>query len=173
MAAVAIGGLSDVNIPELMKQLKGVDAAAAFVQAVTNGNDAAVKEEARKLATKPIAELFDANMMAADIEQKLRANDLQGQLNQRVQKILSEKGLDVSIESISSIATGTQEVATKAQQGVEGFGRGGSTPGAQVKTAFDSALPSVNTLIKRLEFMAGILDMITKKAGLAGGQFRG
>lgn len=173
MAAVATGGLANEWTQGLAEQLKGVDAAQAFVNAVGAGNESAVKEEAQKLAINPVVELFDAMAMANGIEQKLRGQDLAGQLNARIQKILAEKGLDTSIEAISQVAQGTQEVATTAGTSVAGIGTTATASGEQVKASFDAPIASLNVLILRIMELNKMLERTKVLAQEAGGAIGG
>lgn len=176
MAAVALGGLADVNTQQLATQLKGVDAAAAFVQAVTGGNDAAVKEEARKLATQPIIEMFDANVIAGQIEQQLRAQQLKEQLDAKVNAILGEKGLQ-GIQNVTTQVQGAVTTAgtaaTEVTGQVAGVGTSAEATGKQVATAFNAAIAPVDILNERLKLMAGLLDRVGFLAKTAGGGIAG
>lgn len=172
MAAVATGGLANEWTQQLATQLQGVDAAAAFVNAVRTGNNEATMAEARKLALNPIVELFDANAIAGRIEQQLRAQQLQQVLNDKVNALLGERGLQAVqtvTQQVSTAVDVTSQAATTANTSLANIGVSAEQVGGQVGAAFTSATGPINTLNSSFRLMLGLLDQITQKAGVASG----
>ena len=132
MAAVATGGLANEWTQQLAKELQGVDAAQAFVNAVSSGNEGAVKAEAQKLALNPIVELFDANAIVADIERKWQADQLQQKLNDKVNALLGEKGLPAVAavtQQVGQAAVDTGTATAQVTQGAVDMGAGATAAG--------------------------------------------
>lgn len=176
MAAVATGGLANEWTQGLATQLQGVDAAQAFVNAVSTGNNAAAMEEARKLAVNPIVELFDANAIAAGIEQQLRAQQLQQVLNDKVNALLGEKGLPAVAaisQQVGQAATDTGLATGQVQQSTTDMAASAEAAAQKVGAAFAGALPMVDLLNERLKLMAGLIERVNVLAGQAGGSIAG
>ncbi|GIK42449.1 MAG: hypothetical protein BroJett011_62820 [Chloroflexota bacterium] len=178
MAAVAAGGIKDQWAPQLAAQLAGVkdQTAQAFVQAFQQGDDAALKAQAQKLALNPIVELFDANAIANQIEQQLRAQQLQQQLNERVNALLGERGLQAVAgvtQQVGQAVTTTGQAAAQVGADLTGVATSAEGAGNQIGKAFNGALPAVDTLNQRFDLMLGKLSEINKAAGLASGNIAG
>lgn len=172
MAAVATGGLANEWTQQLASQLQGVDAAQAFVNAVAGGNDTAVREEARKLATNPIVELFDANAIAGQIEQQLRAQQLQQLLNDRVNALLGERGLQAVTnvtQQIAGVATDTQTATAGVGETTTQLGATAEVTGERISASFKAAIPQVDLLNDRFRLMAGLIERVNTLAGQAAG----
>lgn len=176
MAAVAAGGIQNEWAPALAQQLTGVkDATAqAFVQAFSTGDDSALKATAQQLALNPIVELFDANLIAAQVEQKLRAGQLSQALNDKVNAILGEKGLPAVAavsQQVGQAATDTGTATGKVQQSTIDMAATATTAGEEMRKSFDGTITQINIAIQRLQLAIGLTERWGVVAGETAGQF--
>lgn len=178
MAAVAAGGLKDewAN-PERWANFGGDQSVLQpLFNAISSGDDAAVKAQAQALLANKTADLFDANMIAAQVEQKLRAQQIQQTLNDRVNALLSEKGLQAVTnvtQQVAGVAADTGAATTAVGESVAGLGTSAETSAAKIGESFTSALGPVDTLNARLKLMAGLIERVNVLAGQAAGNIAG
>lgn len=178
MAAVAAGGIQNEWASQLATQLTGVQdqTAQAFVNAFQAGDEGKLKAAAQQLALNPIVDMFDANLIAQQVEAKLRAQQLQQQLNDKVNALLGEKGLQAvttATQQVQQVATETGAATTQVGESVSGLAVTSETAGKQISEAFKGAIPAIDTLIERFRLMLGQLTEINMKAGQAAGNIAG
>jgi hypothetical protein len=178
MAAVAAGGIKNEWAPQLAQQLTGVqdETAKAFVQAFQQGDEGKLKGAAQQLALNPIVELFDAQAIANGVEQKLRAQQLQQQLNDKVNAILGNKGLpavEAVTNDIGNAVTTTGQAAGQVSTDLGTLGTSAETEMAKVSTAFDGTLISIDTIILRIGDLIKMLERVKVVAGEAAGGIAG
>lgn len=161
MAAVATGGLANEWTQQLASQLQGVSAADAFVKAVSGGNDAAVREEARKLATNPIVELFDAQMIATQIEQQMRAQQLQQVLNDKVNALLGEKGLPAVqqiTQQVGTVATDVGAATAAAGESAAGLATNSEAAAERMSKTYDGAITKIEVVNRLIRETIGLTE---------------
>lgn len=174
MAAIAAGGLKDewAN-PERWASFGGDKSVLQpLFNAISSGDDTQVKAQAQALLANKTADLFDANMIAAQVEQKLRAQQIQQTLNDRVNALLGERGLQAVTnvtQQIAGVATDTQTATTAVGESVAGLGTSAEESGAKIGQSFTAAIAPIDTLNSRLKLMAGLIERVNTLAGQAAG----
>lgn len=178
MAAIAAGGLQDewAN-PERWANFGGDKSVLQpLFNAISSGDDTQVKAQAQALLANKTADLFDANMIAAQVEQKLRAQQIQQVLNDRVNALLGERGLQAVTnvtQQIAGVATDTQTATTAVGESVTGLGTSAETSAAKISESFTGAIAPIDTLNARLKLMAGLIERVNTLAGQAAGNIAG
>lgn len=178
MAAVAAGGIQNEWAPALAAQLTGVQdkTAQAFVAAFSTGDDSKLKAAAQQLALNPIVELFDAQLIANQVEQKLRTDGLQQALNDKVNALLGEKGLP-AIQSVTqqvgTAVTTTGDAVNTVGTNVAGVATTAETAMGQVSASLTGTLVSIDTVTLRIGLLNKALERTKVLAGEAGAAIGG
>lgn len=178
MAAVAQGGLADVNAAELAAKLSGVkDAVAqAYVQAFSTGDDEKLKAAAKQLALSPIVELYNVEAITQQIETQLRQQRLSQQINDKVNALLGEKGLGAIqqvTQQVQGVVDTTGQAAQQTSAEVTTVGTSAETTGKQISQAFSGAIVQIDILNERFRLMAGLIERVNTLAKSAGGSISG
>lgn len=178
MAAVAQGGLADVNAAELAAKLSGVkDAVAqAYVQAFSTGDDKKLKAAAKQLALSPIVELYNVEAITQQIETQLRQQRLSQQINDKVNALLGEKGLGAIqqvTQQVQGVVDTTGQAAQQTSAEVTTVGTSAETTGKQISQAFSGAIVQIDILNERFRLMAGLIERVNTLAKSAGGSISG
>ena len=167
MAAVATGGLGNEWTQLLAQELEGVDAAQAFVAAVQNQDDAAVREEAKKLVANPIIELFDATVIADEVERVMREQQLADQLNDRVSAVLAERGIDADSGLVAQILGDPAPATQAAVTSIDTVGSAAQNMASNTGTAFTEMTASAEIFRQKLVIVLGIIQNIGRDAEAA------
>lgn len=163
MAAIAAGGIKDewAN-PERWANFGGDKSILQpLFDSISKGDDAAVKAQAQALLTNKVADLFDANMIAQQAEQKWRAQQLQQQLNDRVSKLLGEKGLQAAVtatQQVQQVATDTGTATQQVGESVTGLGVAAEATGPQIAASFDQATIKINLVNQLIRETIGLTE---------------
>jgi hypothetical protein len=163
MAAIAAGGIKDewAN-PERWANFGGDKSMLQpLFDAIAGGDDAGVKVQAQQLLANKTADLFDANIIAQQVETKLRAQRLQQALNDRVSKLLGERGLQAVTNVTQQVgqAVGvTDQAAQQVGTNLAGVGASAETTGAQVGAAFDGAIGKLTTVNQLISQAIGLTE---------------
>lgn len=160
LATVATSGLGSEWTTQLQQQFGGQSFFQPVADAIAGGDNAGAMEAARQVLINNVADLYDINLMAQRVREKLAQQDAKNRLIAEVQKALGAEGVAASVGMVG-VAAGDVGIATaQTETNVTTMAATTEAAGIKVQTAFAGALPAIDTLIARLNLMIGIIERV-------------